>query len=250
MPDSLTTLRGRSASRWVEVTAVVGCGNGCVYCPQDKLSAAYGRGGSRALGAETFGLLLDHLDPATATIHFSGFSEIFLHPQGHEFIAQAYERTFDVMLCTTLVGLTADKISYLVDRAVRFEWVRLHEFDSPTFDRTSFERLGNLLRGAGLTANFSSARVRRPVSRGGSMWDSGFHAGPVVCDRVECNVVLPDGRVCLCCCDWGLRHVIGNLSTQDYDGVEMVEARRLVREAAATPGASVVCKTCEVGVRL
>lgn len=229
---------------------MVGCGNSCRYCPQEKLSAAYGRGSPRTLDGRTFGLLLDHLDPETTTIHFSGFSEIFLHPRGHELVAQAYERTFDVMLCTTLVGLTADKISYLADHSVRFEWVRLHEFDSPTFDRGSFERFGSLLRDAGLTANFSSARVRRPVSRGGSLWDPGSHAGPVTCARIECNVVLPDGRVCLCCSDWGLRHVLGNLLVHDYDGPEMETARRLVREAAAASGAGVLCKTCEVGTRL
>ena len=228
---------------------MVGCGNSCRYCPQEKLSAAYGRGSPRSLDGRTFGLLLDHLDPETVTIHFSGFSEIFLHPQGHEFIAQAYERTFDVMVCTTLVGLTEDKVSYLAGRSVRLEWVRLHEFDSPTFDRGSFERLGILLRDAMLTANFSSARVVRPVSRGGSLWDPGSYAGPVTCPRFECNVVLPDGRVCLCCMDWSLRHVLGNLFVHDYDGDVLRTARRRVREAAVASGNTVLCKTCETASR-
>ena len=249
MPVVNGTLTDRKAVRWIEFTTMIGCSNNCTYCPQKTIVAAYGKVRPRMMIVETFDRLLDHLDPETTAIHFSGFSEIFLHPLGHEFIARACHRNFEVMLCSTLMGLTGDKIEYLMNNNVRFKWIRLHEFDGPGFVRDLFEVRARSLHDAGLTAMFKSARVVKPTSRGGNLWHPGYYAGPITCDRIQCNVVLPDGMVCLCCSDWGLRHIIGNLLDCDYDGPEFEAARRVIRMAAATSGSDVLCKTCELGKR-
>ena len=33
------------------------------------------------------------------------------------------------------------------------------------------------------------------------------------------NVLLPNGDVLLCCMDWGMKHVLGNLLTGDYSNL-------------------------------
>jgi Iron-sulfur cluster-binding domain len=61
------------------------------------------------------------------------------------------------------------------------------------------------------------------------------------------NVVLPNGDVLLCCMDYGMKHVIGNLLRQDYydlfAGLEMNRLRRI----NMTPGFSdcSICKSCD-----
>ena len=43
---------------------------------------------------------------------------------------------------------------------------------------------------------------------------------PVGClEKLYHNVVLPNGDVSLCCMDYGLEHIIGNLLDQEYEDV-------------------------------
>jgi radical SAM protein with 4Fe4S-binding SPASM domain len=61
------------------------------------------------------------------------------------------------------------------------------------------------------------------------------------------NVLLPNGDVVLCCMDYNLKHVIGNLLTQTYD--EMMQGKPLqdlikMNEADGFDKCS-ICKSCE-----
>jgi hypothetical protein len=61
------------------------------------------------------------------------------------------------------------------------------------------------------------------------------------------NVLLPDGSVVLCCMDYDLKHVIGNLLTQSYE--EVMQGKPLldliaVNEAPEFNKCS-ICKSCE-----
>jgi hypothetical protein len=51
------------------------------------------------------------------------------------------------------------------------------------------------------------------------------------------NVVLPNGDVSLCCMDYGLKHIIGNIYEQEYDDI-------------IPPPFSCfkLCQTCENGI--
>lgn len=61
------------------------------------------------------------------------------------------------------------------------------------------------------------------------------------------NVLLPNGDVVLCCMDYNLKHVIGNLLTQSYD--EIMNGEKLkeiikMNEAVGFDKCS-ICKSCE-----
>jgi radical SAM protein with 4Fe4S-binding SPASM domain len=61
------------------------------------------------------------------------------------------------------------------------------------------------------------------------------------------NVLLPNGDVVLCCMDYNLKHIIGNLLTQSYD--EIFEDRLLqdiieINESSEFNKCS-ICKSCE-----
>jgi hypothetical protein len=58
------------------------------------------------------------------------------------------------------------------------------------------------------------------------------------------NVLLPDGSVILCCMDYGIQHVLGNLLTQEYD--DLFKGQEFHRLQAALDGSSqgILCRRC------
>ena len=60
------------------------------------------------------------------------------------------------------------------------------------------------------------------------------------------NVVLPNGDVVLCCMDYGLKHVIGNILTGKYEDLFRSEAMNDLRQTNMTPEFSKcsLCKSC------
>ena len=57
-------------------------------------------------------------------------------------------------------------------------------------------------------------------------------------EKLYHNVVLPNGDVSLCCMDYGLKHIIGNIFEQSYD--EVVPKNNSCFN---------LCKFCENGVK-
>ena len=94
-----------------------------------------------------------------------------------------------------------------------------------------WDRAGNLSREKLLKPDLMPLQHR---------WNRIEHTdGPRTCGCVEHlyhNVLLPNGDVSLCCMDYGLDHVIGNLNTQSYEQV--------IPEPQATYN---ICLHCENG---
>src|SRR5262249_22975036 len=61
------------------------------------------------------------------------------------------------------------------------------------------------------------------------------------------NVLLPNGDVVLCCMDYALKHVIGNLLTGDYESLFRSEEVSRIRYVNSQPGFSKcsLCKSCD-----
>jgi hypothetical protein len=72
----------------------------------------------------------------------------------------------------------------------------------------------------------------------------------IVCrkDRIFQNVLLPSGHVALCCMDYGLDHVLGNLLKVDYHSLH--RGRRFLRvlRESVKGGESILCGRCEYAV--
>jgi FkbM family methyltransferase len=85
-----------------------------------------------------------------------------------------------------------------------------HIFDSaPSY--AMWSRAGNLFREAVAKPQLITLKDR---------WNAITHQGAKTCGCVEGlyhNVLLPNGDVSLCCMDYGLDHIIGNLHEQTYE---------------------------------
>jgi len=61
------------------------------------------------------------------------------------------------------------------------------------------------------------------------------------------NVLLPNGDVVLCCMDYSLKHVIGNLFEQNYEDLFASAEMEKIRRENAVAGYSqcTICKSCD-----
>jgi hypothetical protein len=58
------------------------------------------------------------------------------------------------------------------------------------------------------------------------------------------NILMPNGDVVLCCMDYGLKHVLGNLLSQSYESLfDGAEYRGVVAGLACSSG-NILCATC------
>lgn len=245
----------------VEFTLNVSNCLGCHFCPQDKLSAVYQ--GPRKFSFTDFTAIMDKV-PAGTEVHFSGFSECFLHPMCHEFIYEARLMGFEVHVYTTLVGLRMEQIETLAEKPPNFfrihvpdahhfkvpddKWIKHHELfleiGAPSFSYmtmgTMTERVNEYMKGR-------NVEFPQMLSRGGNLgWVSKDRPirGRLTChaERWHMNVVLPNGDVVLCSMDYGMKMPVGNLLRDDYNSVY---ARSELYRHENNPPADSPCRSCE-----
>ena len=273
----------------LEINTNVGCSNACVYCPQRIVVHNYNlRKGqsSRMMELEFFKATLEKV-PRDVHIVFSGMSEPWLNPACTEMVLYAHNNGFNLSVYTTLVGMTIKDIRRIEYVPFRDFVVHLPDDDGHTqipYDEEHVEKIGKLqesqIRNVRFVVFGSLHRVIKPIvknhvaqrtiiSRAGnvekkdvaallpktSFRSNNLKSGRIVCGRSTGNVLrnnalLPDGHVTLCCMDYGLEHVLGNLLTDSYTCLfQSKEYRRVKEGQLANSGPSILCRTCSDAVR-
>ena len=64
-------------------------------------------------------------------------------------------------------------------------------------------------------------------------------------DRIDDNVLLPNGDVALCCMDFGLQNIIGNLLEMDYESLYHTENYKKVDKKLKSNDEYIMCRFCE-----
>lgn len=258
----------------MEITTQIGCKNACSYCPQDKLIAAYPRdNASRRMSFDVFKQCLDKI-PAGVDIQFSGMSEPWLNPECTEMLLYAHEQGHKIRVFTTLEGMRLVDIDKF--ESIPFRGFRVH---LPTeasrmniciddnylglIKRLASSRIANLIFNAhgedvlpavnSMLAKEKKRIVQMPLSaRGGSVQAShiavSHRQGKVMgCIRgLKQNVLLPNGDVVLCCMDWGMQHVLGNLLMCEYVDLFTGKEFLKVKQGLQCASADILCKYCDV----
>ena len=77
--------------------------------------------------------------------------------------------------------------------------------------------------------------------------------GPLAChrgsyadleDRLDVNVLLPNGDVSLCCNDYGLQNILGNLLKTDYVSLFQSDVFKKIREKMKSHDSDIICRNC------
>ena len=242
----------------LEITTHVGCPINCVDCPQALLKSKYK--GKKMMALEDYKKAIDKV-PRDCRIDFSGMCEPFVNPDCTEMIL--YAKDHPLALYTTLQGVTMKDWEQL--REIPFEVITIHLPDNE--NRSHFRITDEYLE---VLSHFNchnyschgqiEDRVKpylRPRNlitfmhdRAGNVEDRPHRT--IGSDRrltcmtsgrnMDHNVLLPDGTVIMCCMDYGMTGVFGNLFEQSYEEVLHSEAAEKMR-GTLLKGES-ICRHC------
>ena len=201
--------------------------------------------------------------PRECRIDFSGMCEPFVNPHCADMILYAAEKGHPLALYTTLQGATLYDWERLKD--LRFEVVTIHIPDKN--GRSHFQITESYLDllGRWETNNYSChgdiddrvmpyLRPRNLITyvhdRAGNVDDRPHKTlrpdYPIRCatsgKAMNHNVLLPNGDVIMCCMDYGMTGLFGNLFEQSYDEVLNSPTAKAMR-ATLEKGES-ICRHC------
>lgn len=268
----------------MELTTMIGCPLMCTFCPQDNLRDSYGKDKKYMQPMDLMTVLAKL--PKDTRIDFSGMSEPWANPECTQMLEMVLYLGFKVAIYTTLYGMTdPERVKKAIEsHRDQIEVVMLHlpdanknmkgwknspewmealrimaTLDVPcgvgamTMDKSGIVHpdlqpiVGQLAGWVGHT-RADSLNVEQiagqPISVTPHNIFSLTCASTPFYDR---NVLLPNGDVVLCCMDYDLKHVIGNLLTQTYEEVMQGKPLQDLIAINETPEYSKcsICKACE-----
>lgn len=220
--------------------------------------------------------------PASVLIAFAAFGEPQTNPAFADMVLYAHSLGHPIELYSTLVGMT--KESYEKIRTVPFKAMVLHipDRDGNSHFTISEEylKLVNLVladaavgrfRITGYSCHgpvhpliadiFKKNSLPVPVTAFGNLNDragnlkdadvrhSAYVLGPIFCRTARRdfnqNVLLPDGTVCLCCMDFGMDYILGNLLTQSYEEIMQGDVLQKLRHCMKSEkNGDCLCRHC------
>jgi hypothetical protein len=257
----------------MEITTVIGCKIRCTYCPQNNLTNAYTKKSNiYKMNFETFKRCLDKI-PLNVHIDFSGMAEPWLNPKCTKMLIYAHERGYNIAVYTTTVGMIASDVKDF--ESIPFRHFNVHLADKErysTIDITDnyLETIDAILKSKiqnreYMTMGTLHPRVRQLIkkhiprtkmlSRAGNLKGK-IHPpipqrlkGPIRCrsagNLFNHNVLLPNGDVLICCMDYGMRHILGNLISSDYASLFNGKEFFKLQKGLDDDSIDILCRYCE-----
>jgi radical SAM protein with 4Fe4S-binding SPASM domain len=268
----------------MELTTMIGCPVMCTFCPQDNLRTNYGDDTKYMQPVDLLAVLVKL--PKNTRIDFSGMSEPWANPACTTMLEMVLYMGFKVAIYTTLYGMTDPESvrTVLEQHPDQVEVIMLHLPDANgnmkgwknsdewqkaaavitntkvpcgigamTMDKNGVVHpdlqpmVGQL---AGWVGHTRADSLDTKQVEGQALSITPHNTFPLTCASTpfyDRNVLLPNGDVVLCCMDYNLKHVIGNLLEQTYE--EMMQGKPLqdlikMNEADGFNKCS-ICKSCE-----
>lgn len=246
----------------LEITTHIGCPMNCFDCPQALLKSKYD--GKLMMDFEDYKKAIDKV-PKHVRIDFSGMCEPFVNPNCADMILYAAEKGHPLALYTTLQGATEKDYKKL--KNLNYEVVTIHLPDKEkrsTFNITdeylkllekwdchnyschgtiSKEVIPYLRVGKGLIT-FMHDRAGNLETRPHQLIEPNQKVTCINCGHLlNHNVLLPDGTIIMCCMDYGMTEIFGNLFTQSYETILNSEVAQKARNKMIT-NTDCLCRKC------
>ena len=206
--------------------------------------------------------------PVSVAIHFLGMAEPWLNPDCTRMVLYAHEKGHAISVSTTLAGMRPQDIASI--RHIPFEAFILHlpgKDDRMTIDvdadyidllngicrnriqNLKFKRFGAIHPQVAPILGHVEEAVWPMMNRANNLTSGGIRPttkvrGTISCHRKRNNVLLPNGDVVLCCNDYGLRHILGNLLEINYEELFRGDEFRRVRDGMTHDDAEILCRYC------
>ena len=238
--------------RTLDITTAGSCPINCYpYCPQRLLHDSYK--GEQMLSLDGFERMLSNT-PTDVTLNFCGFVECFTNTHALEMMEMGQDEGYEIQLSSTLVGLKPDDIDRLAKIDLQKFVLHLPDPSGAAHIKMDDNYKETLIRAfTKLDMTGFSVMNKHFIShyRAGNCPESPFlhKRGPFYCiglDEGPNFEMLPDGTALLCCMDFGLKHILGNLFTTPYDDIRKSEEfRRIWKNRLALDG-DVLCRSCRL----
>lgn len=254
----------------IEISTVIGCKMGCDYCPQRLHVKEYlKRSRETVMSLETFGDCLYQI-PSHVEVLFAGMAEPWLNPDCTEMVLRARNTGHRVGVYTTCERMTLADVELI--KNIDFLHFCLHLPDADgimKFNVTSeyLEVLKACLRIP--KRNFMCIGKVHPlveaitgpvpdssntlISRAGNLKTLAItpKEGALKCsamsEKMDHNILLPNGDIILCCMDYSQKHVIGNLLKMTYEDLFRSEEYLKIKEGLLKES-NILCRTCELAI--
>lgn len=257
----------------MEITTMIGCRIRCTYCPQDKLIQAYTkRSNVTKMTFDTFKKCLDKI-PLRVHIHFSGMAEPWLNPECTKMLLYAHRQGYEIAVYTTTVGMLTADVKNI--ESIPFRHFNVHLADKERYSKIEINNNYLETIDAILKSNIQNREymtmgelhpevkklIKKRISRTSMLSRAGNLDGkmsppvpPKLKGPIRCrsagnlfnhNVLLPNGDVLICCMDYGMQHILGNLISSNYtslfNGKEFYE----LQEGLNDDSIDILCRYCE-----
>jgi hypothetical protein len=197
----------------LEFSVAMNCVNRCPYCPQELILSKYK--GKMVMTLEDFKKILEHV-PKEVRLRYAGFSEPFQNPEFSDMLVYADKLGYKQVVYTTMVEFKDSDYEKIKD--IDFEFFHVHDVSEHNNRQEDKKKW--------LEKGFIDEWVKaKPNNRANNMGEEkGFTPNPYRENVVGCshtvgyhlNTVMPNGDVVLCCADWGLTNILGNLYEVGY----------------------------------
>jgi radical SAM protein with 4Fe4S-binding SPASM domain len=269
---------------YIEITTSSFCSNNCSFCPQKLFLTAYAsklQKADRLMSMETFQKAVSWAPPGFY-IYFSGFSEPFMNPLCTEMILYAHKHKRHVGLFTTLMGATMKDIKKILTTLT----IRPGE-DGLIIHLPSENKIENIIvtgdylqmlkyilsiSGDNIELHYHGYNLRKEVKEVVTSLKRKVHfvklvsrpgtiklpneslrkrlRGCIGCKRLGMHehVILPDGTVVLCCNDFGMKHVLGNIYKEDYESVRNSKEMKRILRGFDNENIDILCRNCNSAI--
>ena len=265
--------------RKLEITTVAPCHLGCTFCPHEVFQRNYPAANrSNMMSWETFLTCLRKL-PAEVGVSFGGMSEPFLNSLCTDMILEAKSRGHTIEIFTTLVGLTVDELRRVIDAlslgyAQNEDRIFVHLPSVEGHDRIPVTReylacLEHLTKpGCRAEFHYHGTNIADSISHIGfgdriHHWPLHNRAtnetlvlrkttrkiGKIACVmNAEVNTLLPNGEVSICCQDFGIEHVLGNLCIESASDLYESPAFMNILQGWEDEALEIPCRYCSFSI--
>lgn len=268
--------------RRMEITTQIGCSINCKYCPQKLFIESCKRNGIKDFRMEigVFKRCIDKL-PQDVVICFAGMSEPWLNPECGEMLSYVVQKGFKIEMYTTLVGMKESDLE-IIENVDFSEFVvhlpdednnskikvddnycnllkKLVELNTKKKFITSYSYHGTLNKRISRLLGGEKVNSTELNDRAGNMEVDNVVAkkqkcGAITCmrsnNRLDNNVLLPDGTVILCCMDYALKHILGNLQNDSYKNILNSKESMRIREGLQNESINILCRKCATSANI